>query len=363
MVIMKKKILIAAGGTGGHIFPGVAIASEFVARGGYTPVFAGTRRGLEEKIVGAKGWQLYFVSASAIKGRSIWQRLLSLFRLPLAMVEALRIITLTNPALVVSIGGYAAGPLAIVAWIMRIPVVIVEPNAIPGLSNRILGRFAKKIFISFGMAASRFNPKKVIKSGTPVREEILKVARESEEPGQPFTVFVFGGSQGAARLNRAIIEACAKMKDRSSLVRVIHQTGALENIKDLKDSYLSSGVDAEVYDFVDNIWECYSKADFVIARSGAGAVAELMALKIPSVLVPYPYAADDHQKANARSLVETGGAIMISDEDCTGERIASIISSMLNDPAKYRKMKKDLAKLDAKNAASRIVDECIKLFC
>jgi UDP-N-acetylglucosamine--N-acetylmuramyl-(pentapeptide) pyrophosphoryl-undecaprenol N-acetylglucosamine transferase len=357
---MKKRVLIAAGGTGGHVFPGVAIASELIARGGYSVAFAGTHRGVEERVIGRTGWPLYFVDAPSIKGKSFWRRMLSILRLPIALLDALRILTITNPVLVISIGGYAAGPLSIMAWVMRIPVTVVEPNAIPGLSNRILGRFAKKIFTAFDAAAPYFDGKKLVKSGMPVRPEVLGALRESEMPSSPFTVFVFGGSQGAAKLNCAIIDACKIMKGKYSM-RIIHQTGALKNIEDIKKSYRESGFEAEVYEFVDKIWECYSKADFVIARAGAGTVAELAALKIPSILVPYPFAADDHQRANAKALVDIKGALMLEDKNCTGEKLASMIGEIIDDVPGYLEMRAALAGLCAKNAVPRIVDESVKL--
>lgn len=362
MVAVNKKILIAAGGTGGHIFPGVAIASEFLSRdAGCSAMFVGTRRGLEERIIKSMGWPLYFVSQSGIKGKGVVGRLLAMCRLPLAMFEAMRILIHTSPSLFVSIGGYAAGPVAIMAWTMRIPVVLVEPNAIPGLTNRILGRFARKIFVSFDEAASRFKVEKTIKTGTPVRGEVLKARDGKVKNNSDFCVFVFGGSQGAKTLNRAMIDAAEILKNEAGRIRVIHQVGGNEIIKDVKGAYVSSGIDAQVYDFVDNIWECYSDADFVIARSGAGTVAELMALGIPSILVPYPFAADDHQRANAKSLVDSGGAKMLTDDECTGENVASILKEMLDDPSELNVMKNKLKEMNASNATKRIVDECIAL--
>lgn len=354
--------MIAAGGTGGHVFPGVAIAMEIrKSRPGVRVVFAGTSRGIEERIVPPLGWKLIIVNSTKIKGKSGFGKLVSLMRTPFSIMNSIGIIRSEKPALIVSVGGYAAGPLSLAAWFLGVPVVLLEPNAVPGLTNRVLGRFAKMVFIAFDGASAYFNSKKIVKTGTPIRKEILNSRRREIMTDDKFTIFLFGGSQGARRLNESMVDAVKKLADYRDRIRVFHQTGRRENIDEIKASYAASGIDARVFDFTDRIWECYAKADFVIARAGASTVSELAALSLPSVLVPYPHAADDHQRANAEELVHVGGALMIRDDECTGDRLATIIREMIEDPDILMNMRKALIGAGPHDAAKKIVEESFKL--
>lgn len=362
MGVGHKKIMIAAGGTGGHVFPGTTIADAIRRRDASMEiVFVGTKRGLEERICGSLGLRFVAVNAPKFKGRGTFAKAATILRIPVSLVSAMRIMASERPSLLISIGGYAAGPLSVAAWILGIPVTLLEPNAFPGLTNRIVARFAKIAFTAYDGMSRFFDPGKIVKSGIPVRREILAARRNEIADGQRITIFLFGGSQGAMRLNDALKSAAALLPDVSDRIRIIHQTGPKADRLAIGEAYRRAGIEASVFEFSDRIWECYAKADFVIARSGAGAVAELTALAIPSVLVPYPYAADDHQRANALALVRAGGAIMLADSECSGSRLAGIIRDMVRNPGELKRMRTSLVDASVPDAANIIVDRSLGL--
>ncbi|MFA4875295.1 MAG: undecaprenyldiphospho-muramoylpentapeptide beta-N-acetylglucosaminyltransferase [bacterium] len=358
----KLRVLVAAGGTGGHVFPGVAVAEELKAASpGAQIMFAGTSRGLEAKILPQEGWPLILMGSSSIKDRKGIAKLAAWARLPFSIARAMLILVAEKPHVLVSIGGYAAGPLSVAAWIMRIPVLLVEPNAIPGMTNLKLGRFARRVCVAFDEAARRFEPGKALLTGVPVRRKVLEVRAASPEGLGRTSIFLFGGSQGAVHLNRAMMDALPHLKDLRGRMRVIHQTGTNDDTGAIADAYGAAGIDAKVFAFTDRIWECYAEANIVIGRSGANTVAEVAALGLPSILVPYPYAADDHQRANAEWLARLGGAAMILNGECNGERLASELRMMIADGGKMDEMATMAAKAGRPDAAKRIAQECMRL--
>ncbi len=358
----EKKVIIAAGGTGGHIFPGIAIAEEIKRLHPSASIsFAGTARGLESSLMPKLGWPLVLLGARSIKDKRGLSRMLAWLSVPFAIASAMEILLSKRPALVISIGGYAAGPLVVAAWMLWIPVALVEPNAIPGLTNRILGRFAKRVFIAFEEAKRYFAEKKTLLIGTPMRKEVLEITRRQTASESPHTIFVFGGSQGAKTLNTAMSEAVGSIKGIEGGFKVIHQTGTSDDLSKIEAAYKNAGIEAQVMPFCDRIWECYEKADLVIARAGASTVAEVAALGIPSILVPYPHAADDHQRANAKALVNAGGAVMIDDTECTGEKLSREIISMLGDKKRLKAMAEAAASIGKKDAATKIAEESLNL--
>jgi UDP-N-acetylglucosamine--N-acetylmuramyl-(pentapeptide) pyrophosphoryl-undecaprenol N-acetylglucosamine transferase len=357
----RIKVLIAAGGTGGHVYPGIAIAEELRAVDPTARIlFAGTERGLESKILPKLGWPLLLLKSHSIKDRRGILKLIAWLFVPAAVLRALAILIAERPMLLVSIGGYAAGPLALAAWIMRVPTVLVEPNAVPGMTNRLLARFARRVFIAFEEASSHFAAGKVLLTGVPIRRQVLETMR-LEGDADRTTIFIFGGSQGARRLNRAMVEALPLLADLAPRLRVLHQTGEADKSDEIARAYAQAGVGAQVFPFSDRIWECYSGADLVIARSGAGTVAEVAALGIPAILVPYPFAADDHQRANALALAASGGAIVLLDAECTGERLAAELRKLLSEPQRLREMAACAARAGHPDAAARIAEESLKL--
>lgn len=362
---MKKdrdiRVLIAAGGTGGHVFPGIAIAEEM--RRLHPEVrlcFAGTERGIEAQVLSPLGWPLVLMRSQSIKDRRGIGRWLAFARLPFSVLAGLRILWSERPRLLICVGGYAAGPLAIAAWLSRVPFVIVEPNAIAGFTNRRLGRRAKRVFVAFEEARPSFPPERVIVSGNPVRKEVLSTRRPDAPIAGEITFFVFGGSQGARTLNRAMVAALPSLSEVKGGLRVLHQTGNNDDPGAIARAYQDAGIEAKVFPFTERIWECYREADVVVARAGATTVAELLALGLPSILVPYPYAADDHQRANALGLTRTGGAVLIADADLTGERLAKEIRSFIDRPSRVEAMRAALKKAGRTDAAKVIVEESWK---
>ncbi len=353
--------LIAAGGTGGHIFPGVAIAEELRAREPQARIaFAGTERGLETKILPRLGWPLKLFASRSIKDQRGILRLIAWARVPFSVLRALLAMAADRPGILISIGGYAAGPLCVAAWALRVPVALVEPNAIPGMTNRLLSRFARRVFVAFLEAERRFPAGKALLTGVPIRRQVLET-RRAEPSKEKATVFVFGGSQGARRLNQAMVAALPGLEALRTRLRIVHQTGEADDRAAIEAAYAQAGFEAEAFAFTERIWECFARADVVVSRSGANAVAELAALGIPSILVPYPYAADDHQRANAESLARAGAAEVIPDAQCDGPRLAQALSAMLNDPVKLTAMRVAAASAGRPGAAMRIAEECLAL--
>ncbi|MBT3180949.1 MAG: UDP-N-acetylglucosamine--N-acetylmuramyl-(pentapeptide) pyrophosphoryl-undecaprenol N-acetylglucosamine transferase, partial [Deltaproteobacteria bacterium] len=234
MTEKAKKVMIAAGGTGGHIFTGVAVAEEFAEMlPGSRITFVGTSRGLEQRVIPSLGWQLVMIKAPKYKGMSGFRKLMALIKIPFSTLSALRVINSKKPDILVSIGGYASGPLSIAAWLFRVPIVLVEPNAIPGMANRLVGRFARLIFVAFDNASSYFNSAKVIKYGVPVRKVIREAKHELKDLQNTFTIFVFGGSQGAKRLNDSMKDAVRGLSDLKDRLKIIHQTGSAESVTEI----------------------------------------------------------------------------------------------------------------------------------
>ncbi len=359
---VKNRVMIAAGGTGGHIFPAVAIAESM--KGCLPEIsisFVGTDRGIEEKTIPALGWKLSIMKSSGFKGAGAAAKLMTLFHLPISVFSAMRLLLSERPSLLVCIGGYASVPVGLASWVFGIPIVLVEPNAVPGLANRLLGRFARLIFTGFDQASAYFSEAKTIKYGIPVRKDVVAAKRASFNEEGKLNVFIFGGSQGAMRLNESMIEAIPLMKDVSGRIRIMHQTGNAKASVELAEKYKAAGIDASTFVFTDKIWECYAKADLVIARSGAGTVAELAALSLPCVLVPYPFAADDHQRANAKLLSDSGGAIFVDNVDFSGAKAAMIIRDLVNRPEKLVEMKAAIERLGFSNAAQRIAEKSLEI--
>lgn len=358
MVNSEIKILMACGGTGGHIFPAVAIAEAMKdIAGNLEIVFAGTSLGLEGDIIPKMGFKLVSIYSAPIKGGV--RRLMAFMKLPLSFKSSYSLLKNEKPDLVVGIGGYAAGPLTLVASLMKIPTAILEPNAIAGLANRLLGRFVNRVYTGFFEAGEFFPRKKVLMSGNPVRGKIASLKIIKKESGGDITVFCFGGSQGAVALNRAVIESLKYLRKSVQRYKFIHQVGKNDDPEKIRRAYSNNGFEHSVYNFTDKIWESYEKADIVIARSGASTIAEISTVGLPAILVPYPFAADNHQEANAESVVRCGGAVLIDQKNLTGELLASEISKLT--PSKLSVMRSALLGYSKPNAAKKIAEDCLQL--
>jgi UDP-N-acetylglucosamine--N-acetylmuramyl-(pentapeptide) pyrophosphoryl-undecaprenol N-acetylglucosamine transferase len=330
------KVLIAGGGTGGHVFPGIAVAEELKRlHPGAEVTFVGSRRGLEAISVPEAGFRLRFMEARGFPRRAWWRWPGAALANLIGLVQALFIVMAERPDVVLGTGGYVSAPVAFAAWLLRKPLILQEQNSIPGLANRWLGRIADEVHLSFVEARSYFTRKDHLKvTGNPVRAYILSGDRESAfqefglTPGRP-TVFVFGGSRGARRINQAAVDAMRRLKDRVD-VQWILQTGR-EDHEWVKAEVEKDQLPARVVPFLRRIHQAYAAADLVVCRSGAMTLAEIAVCGTPAILVPYPHAAHNHQVVNASNLVDRGAAAMILDRELTGERLAREVARVLSD--------------------------------
>lgn len=354
------RVLIAGGGTGGHVLPAIAVAEEFIRKGAEV-VFVGTRDGLEAEIVTKKRWKIEYLSSRQFKGQNLLKRFFALLKIMSSVFVAMKIISRQKPDLVIGVGGYVSVPTLIAAKIKFLPVAIMEQNSIPGVANRILGRIAKLIFLTYPGSEEYFNSKKVLVSGNPVRKEIVATPKRLPPFNGKFVVFCFGGSQGAKSLNEAMLSSLRYLLDQKGSLKIIHQVGSTVDVALVRDIYEREGFEAEVYRFIDDIAGCYSRSHLVICRAGATSIAELTVAGRPAVLVPYPYAADNHQEGNAKFIAENGGAVLVQNKDLTGEKVASVIKVFMRDSETLTKMSSAMLDIARPYAASVIVEKCLKL--
>lgn len=354
-------IVIAGGGTGGHVYPGVAIAEEILARDPSARVaFIGTTRGMEAKILPTVGYTLETISVSRLKGGGLLSKLKGLFRLPVGIFQSWRILRRHRPEVVIGVGGYASGPALLAAWMTFRKTAIQEQNATPGLTNRWLGKLVKRVFVGFSAATSHFKAQKTVVTGNPVRraiaEQLHAASRQAPEAGGPaLRVLVFGGSQGATFLNERVPELLAALARRGVALTVRHQTGPGE-VDATRARYAALGLAAEVVPFIERMAEAYAVSDLAICRAGALTLAELTAVGLPSLLVPFPHAADNHQEANARVLEAAGAALLCTQSNWDLTAQAEALAA-LADPARREAMSRAARALARVDAARTIVDE------
>lgn len=355
------RVLIAGGGTGGHLFPGIALAEEILTRRpGNEVLFVGTEQGLEATVIPREGYPIEFIRVNKLKGAGLWRILKALATVPGAILQSMRILHRYQPDVVVGVGGYASGPVVLAAWLMRIPTAIQEQNALPGLTNRILGRFARVVFTAFDEAAGFFPRHKAQKLGNPIRRALLDNFLRSKVSQERCTVLVFGGSQGAHTLNMRMLEAMPHMADLRDQFCVVHQTGPAD-LEAVRRGYQASSIRAEVHDFIHDMSPAYARAEFAVCRAGASTLAELSVCKKPAILVPYPYAADNHQEVNARALVAAGAAVMIREPELTGERLAEEIRALMGNREALARMARASGRLGLPEAAREITDVCVQM--
>lgn len=358
------RVVIAGGGTGGHIFPAIAIAEAVKDRfPEATVTFVGTPRGMETTAVPKAGWPLELLDVRPLKGRSVLERLQGGVKMLSALAKARTLLKRLKPDLVIGVGGYASAAICVAAAVMAIPTLIQEQNSIPGLTNRLLGRLVKKVCITFPDSARYFPAHKVVFTGNPVRKQVMEKLLQHDAPpsSNDFVVFVFGGSQGARSLNQGMIAALPHLKDLSRPLRVIHQVGAGANVASVAETYRHAGVTAEVQSFIQDMGHYYRMADVVVGRSGASTLSELALVGKPAILVPYPFAADDHQAANAQAYVSAGAARLILDRELNGARLAGELKGLLEDRTSLTAMASCMKRLATPTAAAAIVEEGTKL--
>ena len=356
------RVLIAGGGTGGHLYPGIALAEEITTRQkGNEVLFVGTAKGIEARVVPDLGYPLELVEVSGLKRTGFATRLRGLLRLPGALFQSFRIVRRFEPDVAVGVGGYASGPVILAAWLMRVPCAVLEQNSVPGVTNRILGRIVQAVFVMFTGARAYFPKRRVHALGNPIRRSLMEnfLRSRSEEHGR-FRILVLGGSQGAHTLNLRMMEAMGFLRDLSDQLTIIHQTGG-EDAELVRRTYAELGVDAEVYPFIQDISWAYRRADLLVCRAGATTLAELMVAKKAAILVPYPYAADNHQEVNARAMVDAGAAVMLVERELDGGRLAQEIKTLFDSPGRLADMEQAARKAGRPEAAREIVDAFVQL--
>ncbi len=355
------RIVIAGGGTGGHLFPGIAIAEEVMARGDTNEVvFVGTKKGIEHRILAGLGYELQEIDIEGVKGRGLKALIKVTYQIPHSMWQSRQILKRFCPDVVIGVGGYASGPAVITARILGIPAAIAEQNAVPGITNRILGKFANLIFVTYAQTKEWFPPGRVIVSGNPVRKVFASTRAQSKEEKQYKQLLIFGGSQGAAAINKNVIAMMPLLQRMKDKLRVLHQTGDRE-LEMVREAYEQFGLNAQVTPFIVNMAAAYAAADLVICRAGATSLAEITAAGKAAVLIPYPWAANDHQTKNAEALAAAGAAVMINENELTGEKLFGVIDGLLADNQKLRQMEEASLKLSNIKAAVKIVDACMEL--
>jgi UDP-N-acetylglucosamine--N-acetylmuramyl-(pentapeptide) pyrophosphoryl-undecaprenol N-acetylglucosamine transferase len=342
------RAIIAGGGTGGHVIPGLAIAQELQKTYDAQVLFIGTARGIENRLVPAAGFPLRLVKVGALKNVSIAIRLKTMFDLPRAVWESGRIFSEFRPNVVIGVGGYASGPAMAAAILRRIPTLAFEPNVLPGFANRAVARFVSEAAVHFSETAKYF-PRCIV-TGVPVRQAFFEVASIAHT--NP-TLLVFGGSQGAHAINQAAVESATQLRARIPQIRIIHQTGE-RDYNDAQAAYAKLNGGTEVHRFIDDMPAFFARANLVLCRSGASTVAEIAAAGKPAILIPFPRAADDHQKRNAEALEKAGAAVMIEESKLSPESLVETVCSLLSEPLRLEKMGTAARSLAHPNAARDI---------
>ena len=350
------RVIVAGGGTGGHLFPGLAIAEEICRRDIEADIlFVTGGRKIESDILSQAGFHQVSIMVEGIKGRGLGRSFLAMLKVPVSLLQSMRILQKFSPHLVLGVGGYSAGPVCAAARMLGRPTAIHEQNSFPGLTNRMLGTMVNRVFISFEESRRWFRGGKAILTGNPIRQELLNPSATGPKREEGFTILVVGGSQGAQAINRAVVGALSLLKDQGREPQVIHQTGQADESA-VRESYRRLGMKGEISPFIADMRGAYSRSDMVVSRAGATTVFELAALGKPSILVPYPHATNQHQKTNAMALVEAGGAEMVLQEDLTASRLADCLVKYMEDRGALKKMGQRVRALGRPHAAREIVD-------
>jgi UDP-N-acetylglucosamine--N-acetylmuramyl-(pentapeptide) pyrophosphoryl-undecaprenol N-acetylglucosamine transferase len=348
----KHRLMIAGGGTGGHVLAGVAVADAWKARYGAESevLFVGAQGGIEEKLVPRAGYPLELLRLGSLKRTSLLKRLRTLFLLPLSLVRSFALLIKNRPEAVLGVGGYASGPFVLVARLFA-RTAILEQNSVVGLTNKLLGKVSHQVFAAFPGTEGQFAGRKVVVTGNPVRPQIKPFARASRDP---FTIFIFGGSQGAMGINTLVLESLDHLKSALPRLRFIHQTGE-RDFERVRDGYAARGVSARVEKFIHDMPEAYAQASLLICRAGSSTLAELAAVGRASILIPFPQAADNHQEVNARVFVDRGAAELLIQGKSTGRDLADLIGRLIADTSRIDAMESAIARLYKPESAQDIV--------
>jgi len=359
------RVLMAAGGTGGHIFPALAVAEELVGRAGKDEreevmrsiIFVGTTRGLESRLIPAAGYELRTVAAAGLKGIGGWKRITNLMVLPRSAFQAAKVLRGFRPDVVVGVGGYLAGPVMLEAALTNIPTLLIEPNAVPGFTNRVLASVVRAAAVGFAATAGFYGPKALV-TGHAVRKAFYDV--EPKTHAAPFTVLIIGGSQGSRAINECVVKSVEMLSNEAWKLNVVHQTGERDyNV--VRDAYRERSINAEVFAFIEDMPQAFARADLVVSRAGATAVAELAAAGRAAVLIPFPGATDQHQLENARVLERAGAARLIEQSALTPERLAALMRELFGSPSLLAQMEQHARAIAKPDAAKKIADWIIEL--
>jgi UDP-N-acetylglucosamine--N-acetylmuramyl-(pentapeptide) pyrophosphoryl-undecaprenol N-acetylglucosamine transferase len=354
------RVLIAGGGTGGHLYPGIAVAREVLRRVPDAVVtFAGTARGLESRVVPREGFALDVLRSAGLKGTSARARARGIALLPASALDAWRILSRRAPRVVVGVGGYSSGPVVLAAALRRIPTLLLEQNAVPGFTNRTLARFVSAAAVTFEESVTYFGGKAFV-AGNPVRSEFFDTAAAPREPAGRPRVLIFGGSQGAHAINMAMVAAAPRLAARRGGLAITHQTGE-RDLDRVREGYRRAGLDARVEPFLFAMDAEVKAADLVVCRAGATTIAELTAAGRPALLVPLPTAADDHQRRNAEVLARAGAADLLDQRELTGPVLADRIIALVEDASRRGAMAGAARRLARPDAAAVIVDRLLEL--
>lgn len=352
-------IAIAGGGTGGHVFPGIAVARELKrVLDDVEVTFIGTTKGIEASVVPKEGFNIKFIRSEGIVGRGAYKAISSALKIPLSIKDSYRILKDLKTDVVLGVGGYCSGSVLLTAFLMGIPTIIHEQNIIPGFANKVLGKFANVVAITYFESINFFPKEKTHLTGNPIRDEILKGDREKGyrtfalEKGL-FTIFVFGGSSGASNINKGMGEALVYLEDYKDKIQFLHQTGE-SDFNFVREFYHAKGFRGTVIPFTHNMADAYAVADLVISRAGATTIAELTTCGKAAILVPYPFAAGNHQVANARKLWDMGAAQMILDSELNGRTLSGLIRHLLEDPDGIGEIERTIRSIGKPDATKKI---------
>ena len=363
-----RRVVIAGGGTGGHLFPGVAVAEEIVRLDpSVTITFVGTTQGIEARVVPKLGYELRTIGVEGIFGRSGWNRLRGVLRLPGAGVEAIGLVRELDPSLVISVGGYAAGPITMCAAAMRRPTALLEQNSVPGRTNRLLGRVVDRAFLTYASSRAAFSSTECEITGNPLRRQIVEAALDFQyEPpkvGEPMRVLVLGGSGGSLAMNEGVPREFAQLSPQAAeRVEVLHQVGR-QRADVAHDIYAQKPLEgrAHVVEFIEDMAEAYEQAHVIVCRAGATTIAEVLAFGIPAIYVPFPGAADDHQTHNAREIDEAGAGKLLPDSALGSGDLSRLIEQWSADPEMLAEMATRARELGRPQAGEVIAKRCLEL--
>lgn len=358
------RLIITGGGTGGHLFPGISLGQAILQNHpGSEVLFIGTERKVDKTALAGLNFKTAAIRTHGLKGKSLPAKIMALLHQPAALLDAAKIMRAFKPDLVFGVGGYVTGPVILAARLLSIPTCIHEQNSIPGLTNKLLARIADMVFLSLPGSEKYFPTGKTVLSGNPVRSNIIRAAglMQPKEHGEPLNLLILGGSQGARRLNSLMLEAAEKcLVKLTPLPGIIHQTGEHDEAL-VREKYAALGLKAKVQAFFKDMAEIYAQADLVVSRAGATTLAELTVCRKPVILVPFPYATDNHQEVNGRYIVEAGGGLMFKQAELDGETLGREITRLLEDRQLLAEMAENSGKVARPEATTTIVNVCMEM--